>query len=79
MSVDIKVYCDKCSERITQDRSMLQPKCGPLRTHEPFDLCSTCQADFLEWLGPIPGRKGETNPPTPKPIRTTTPLAVTLG
>jgi hypothetical protein len=60
MAVDMKVYCDKCGDRITQDRSVIKATTGPLRQRDPIDLCDSCRVAFVTWLGPIPGRKGET-------------------
>ena len=45
--VEIRVFCDRCAERVTSDRAELRTRCGPLRLKRPtIDLCDRCQT----WL-----------------------------
>jgi hypothetical protein len=58
MAVEIRVFCDKCGDRIMQERVVLKPTVGKLRHREPFDLCPECSDALMDWLGPVCGRKG---------------------
>lgn len=61
--VETRVFCDKCSERITQERTLLAVKAGPQRLQRPtVDLCSACLTEFTGWLD---GRPDGTAP-TPR-------------
>ena len=53
-----KHFCDKCGTLIVEGRSLLIAKAGPIRGRKPeIDLCLGCAEDFMEFLGPEPGRK----------------------
>jgi hypothetical protein len=88
MARQLSIYCDKCGERITQDCTLLVPKTGAMRHREPFDLCSTCADELLEWFGPICGRKpvegapagpatapAPSSAPNPRPLATAAPAS----
>jgi hypothetical protein len=74
MASETRIWCDKCGEQISEDRTKLVAKTGPLRFHEPIDFCSTCSAEFTEWLGASPGRK-PTRPTAVSRKRSTAPPA----
>jgi hypothetical protein len=64
---DLRAWCDRCGERIHTDRSILNPKCGPLRSRGPIDLCGDCAskltAEFLTPGAVVP----EATAPCPPP------------
>jgi hypothetical protein len=62
--VETRVFCDRCSERITEDRTLLAAKSGPQRLHRPtVDLCSSCYAEFAAFLD---ARPAGCTAPTPR-------------
>jgi hypothetical protein len=73
MAVEIRVWCDRCGDRITQERVTLKPTTGKLRHREPFDLCASCSDQLVDWFGPIVGRK-EPEPGRPAESASTTPV-----
>ncbi len=53
--VELKVFCDKCHERVTQDRTLLKTQSGPKRLVMPtLDLCSSCLDELVTWLDALP-------------------------
>lgn len=62
--VETKVYCDACSERITEDRSLLKVVTGPERLKRPtIDLCTSCLSRVVEL---IDARPENCTAPTPR-------------
>ena len=48
----ITYSCDRCRTRIEpHERGRLQWTAGPRRHDHPADLCPTCAAGFVAWLG----------------------------
>jgi hypothetical protein len=60
---DVRVFCDRCSERILEGRTLMKLAAGPERLKRPtVDLCSDCLAEFTGWLDKRPNGKA----PTPR-------------
>lgn len=61
--IETRVWCDKCSILITEDRAMIAITTGPKRALQPaFDLCAACLEEFLAWVrakDPIPPVEGD--------------------
>jgi hypothetical protein len=67
-------FCDRCHERITQDRTLYQLRCGGLLRHKrpELELCGSCAealdvfvATFHDGLSaPRPKRENGSSPPT---------------
>lgn len=53
MSTETKIWCDRCLNQITRDRSRLRLtlETGPERLTRPIvDLCSNCFDQFIAWI-----------------------------
>ncbi len=61
---EIRHFCDKCGERITEDRTLFLVKCGPERSKRPeIELCSTCLSSVVAL---IDDRTAGCTAPTPR-------------
>jgi hypothetical protein len=62
--LEVKCFCDRCSELVTSDRTLMKLQCGPFRGQRPtVDLCAACFSEFAEWLD---ARPAECTAPTPR-------------
>jgi hypothetical protein len=60
MAVQIRHWCDRCSEEIPPiDRVSYKGTSGVARYADPVNMCSSCHAKFLTWLGPGPLKSPE--------------------
>jgi hypothetical protein len=52
MAVERRYLCDRCGRPITEGRTNLVARCGPLRRagRESVDLCRDCGERFAEFL-----------------------------
>lgn len=51
MSVETRIFCDRCLTLITKDRSRFTLETGPERLTRPVvDLCPNCFDQFLAWV-----------------------------
>ena len=45
------IFCDRCGDCITENRSHFIAQCGPAMNNSPsIDLCSDCEAGLRSWL-----------------------------
>ena len=51
MSVTLHVHCDRCGATVTEHRTALDVRCGPLLPQvEALDLCPACASELRAWL-----------------------------
>lgn len=67
--------CDRCSETIPADRTLVLIQCGPLRrSHPAADLCVSCAGDLAAFLSTHPDDPGAIQPvPIPRVGRSAEP------
>ena len=63
MADEVRIWCDKCGDRIYEQRTNLVAKTGRLRHRDGgFDLCLPCSEGVFDWFGPITTGKGPNLP-----------------
>lgn len=80
-----KVICDRCGSIVLEERSLLTPQTGIVRTrYHAVDLCLDCSRAFLGWLasGHLPELPADLEPPPswpPSAGRSATPRDLGIG